>query len=127
MLSYLSDAQLDVHGQESSNEPQFFTYGNSRNSFTADSNFHDRIDYIFYKSGPNIQVTRINYEKKEFGDFTATGCRDYLGGHSNMQGIIFQVNPTAFTLPPLMADVGGQNVTITDHEPLVAEFNITRT
>ena len=120
MLSYLSDAQLDVHGQESSNEPQFFTYGNSRNSFTADSNFHDRIDYIFYKSGPNIQVTRINYEKKRVWRF-------YLGGHSNMQGIIFQVNPIAFTLPPLMADVGGQNVTITDHEPLVAEFNITRT
>ena len=29
-------------------------------------------------------------------------------------------------LPPLMASVGGQNVTITDHEPLLAEFNITR-
>ena len=56
MLSYLTDAQLEVHGQDSSNEPQFFTYGNSRNSFTADSNIHDRIDFIFYKSGPYIQV-----------------------------------------------------------------------
>ena len=31
MASYLSDTQLEMHGQDSSNEPQFFTYGNSRN------------------------------------------------------------------------------------------------
>ena len=45
-----------VHGQDSSREPQFFTYGNSRNSFTAGNDFANRIDYIFFRSGPNIQV-----------------------------------------------------------------------
>ena len=47
-----------VHGQDSSEDPQFYTYGNSRNSFTADNMFnqHERIDFIFFRSGPNIQV-----------------------------------------------------------------------
>ena len=45
-----------VHGQDSSREPRFFTYGNSRNSFTAGSEFANRIDYIMFRSGPNIQV-----------------------------------------------------------------------
>jgi len=39
------------------------------------------------------------------------------------------VNTTLFELPPLNATVGsgGRTVTITDHEPLLAEFSVTRT
>jgi len=44
-----------VHGFGSSEAPQFHTYGNARNSFTADSDFHDRIDFLFYRAEKNIQ------------------------------------------------------------------------
>ena len=44
----------------SSEDPQFHTYGNARNSFTADSDRHDRIDFLFYRAGPNIQVPEPN-------------------------------------------------------------------
>ena len=44
-----------------------------------------------------------------------------------MDEVLVQVTPTSFTLPPLMAPVGDGNVTITDHEPLLVEYDITRT
>ena len=38
-----------------------------------------------------------------------------------------QVNATSFVLPPLVAALAnGGTVTITDHEPLLAEYDITR-
>ena len=31
MTAYMKDTQLEVHGQASSREPQYHTYGNARN------------------------------------------------------------------------------------------------
>ena len=43
-------------GAGANNDPQFFTYGNPRNSFTADAMLSGRIDYIFYMSRPGVSI-----------------------------------------------------------------------
>ena len=91
MVSYMKDSLLDVHGPAASDDPRFFTYGNRRNSFTADSHLPGRIDYIFHMSRPGIEV-RTN----------------------------------RFALPPFKAPVGGRWLSITDHEPLLAEYDIKK-
>ena len=48
MASYLSDTQLEMHGQDSSNEPQFFTYGNSRN--------RDKLFFIILLRSPVLRL-----------------------------------------------------------------------
>ena len=43
-------------GAGASDAPRFFTYGNPRNSFTADTMLPGRIDYIFYMSRPGVSI-----------------------------------------------------------------------
>ena len=91
MASYMRDSLLDVYGPDASDDPMFYTYGNRRNSFSADTHLPGRIDYIFHMSRPGVKVRTKRFE-----------------------------------LPPLKAPVEGRWVSITDHEPLLAELDIRR-
>ena len=91
MASYMRDSLLDIYGPEASDDPNFFTYGNPRNSFSSDSHLPGRIDYIFHMARRGISV-----------------------------------RTKRFSLPPLEALVDGRRMSITDHEPLLAELEISR-
>ena len=91
MTSYMRDSLLDVYGPGASDDLRFFTYGNRKNSFSADTHLPGRIDYIFHMSRPGIRV-----------------------------------KTKRFALPPLKAPVDSRWVSISDHEPLLAELDIKR-
>ena len=76
--------------------PVFDTYGNRRNSYTGDSTHNGRIDYLMYANGRPGRL---------------------------------RVYTRAFGLPPLTwrsSSTGKTRISISDHEPLLAEFAISR-
>ena len=76
--------------------PAFDTYGNRRNSYTGDSTHNGRIDYLMYANG---RPGRLRVRTRRFG------------------------------LPPLTwrsSSTGKTRISISDHEPLLAEFAISR-
>ena len=76
--------------------PVFDTYGNRRNSYTGDSTHNGRIDYLMYANG---RPGRLRVYTRRFG------------------------------LPPLTwrsSSTGKTRISISDHEPLLAEFAISR-
>ena len=73
MASYMRDSLLDFYGPGANDDPRFFTYGNRRNSFTADTHLPGRIDYIFHMSRPGVgcakhsKATRLPGARLESG------------------------------------------------------------